>query len=254
MSNSITDSVMSQIYQDSKTEKTDKTDKSGNAKTANYGRTIGKPELSKEAEAYYQKLKSKYHNMDFILVSNDQKEFAKAQAASYANPNKMVVLIDEEKIERMAVDEDYRKQYEAIIANATSGLAQMKQSMGSAGSQVKGYGMQVNDGGLTSYFAVLKKSTADQKARIKKNAEKKKEAKKAEQKKAEKKEAEERLKGKKVKNDIGVEDEDEETITITANSLEELMQKISDYTQNEKMNSMLTDEEKKVGQNFDFRG
>jgi hypothetical protein len=54
--------------------------------------------------------------MDFILVSKDMKEMAKANAGSFANPNKMVVLIDEEKIERMAVDEQYRKQYESVIA------------------------------------------------------------------------------------------------------------------------------------------
>ena len=63
--------------------------------------------------------------MDFILVSADQKEQAKAQAGSYANANKMVVLIDEEKIEKMAEDENYRKQYEGIIANAATGLSSM---------------------------------------------------------------------------------------------------------------------------------
>ena len=56
--------------------------------------------------------------MNFILVSEDQKENAKANAAGYANSNNMVVLIDEDKIERMASDENYRKQYEGIIANA----------------------------------------------------------------------------------------------------------------------------------------
>lgn len=53
--------------------------------------------------------------MDFILVSKDQKANAQANAASYANAGKMVVLIDEEKVERMAADENYRKQYEGII-------------------------------------------------------------------------------------------------------------------------------------------
>ena len=53
--------------------------------------------------------------MNFILVSEDQKENAKANAAGYANSNNMVVLIDEDKIERMASDENYRKQYEGIL-------------------------------------------------------------------------------------------------------------------------------------------
>ena len=48
-------------------------------------------------------------------MSKDQKEFAKASASKYSNPHKMVVLIDEEKIERMAEDEKYRQQYEGIF-------------------------------------------------------------------------------------------------------------------------------------------
>ena len=74
------------------------------------GKTIGQPKLSENAKKYYEELKSKYQNMDFILVSNDMKEMAKVNAGSFANPQKMVVLIDEEKIERMATDEQYRKQ------------------------------------------------------------------------------------------------------------------------------------------------
>ena len=75
--------------------------------------------------------------MDFILVSTDQKEYAKSKAASYANANKMVVLIDEEKIEKMASDENYRKQYEGIIANAASGLSQLGKQLSATGAKVK---------------------------------------------------------------------------------------------------------------------
>ena len=89
------------------------------------GRTIGAPELSENAAKYYEQLKKKYGNLDFILVSRDQKEFAKANASKYSNTHKMVVLIDEDKIERMAEDEDYRKQYESIIAKGASGLSQL---------------------------------------------------------------------------------------------------------------------------------
>ena len=78
------------------------------------GRTIGDVKLSDEAAKYYEQLKEKYSNMEFILVSKDMKEQAQAHAASFANPTKMVVLIDEEKIERMATDEDYRAQYESV--------------------------------------------------------------------------------------------------------------------------------------------
>ena len=209
-------------------------------KTEDYGRTIGQPELSEKAAKYYEQLKKRYGNYDFILVSRDQKENAKANAAKYANGYKTVVLIDEDKIEQMATDE---KQ-------------QLKTSLQSSGAQVKGFGMQVNDGGTLSFFAVLKKSSAEQKARIEKKAEQKKTEKKAAEKKAAKKEKEERLKDKKSdkvadsKEEAGTED----TVTISAGSIEELLSKIETYNFNTRSDSVQTADERQVGQNFDFRG
>lgn len=224
----------------------------------NLGKTIGEPKLSKEAQKYYERLKKKYGNYDFILVSEDQKANAQANASKYANNIKTVVLIDEEKIERMATDENYRKKYEGVLSGASTQLAQLKSSMEKSGANVKGYGMQVNDGGTASFFAVMKKSSAAQKARIEKTAEKKKTEKKAAEKKAEKKKEEARLEKTRASKNEKVNDEDsiddEETITITANSIEELMKKISDYTFAERSDSVQTDSEKMVGQHVDFRG
>ena len=90
--------------------------------------------------------------------------------------------------------------------------------------------MQVNDDGTASYFAVLKKSSAAQKQRIEKNAEKKKEAKKAEAKKAQKEAQKERL--EKSKDKIrNVSDDDDDTVTITASSIDELLDKIQAQNQ-----------------------
>ena len=108
-----------QTVQTMSSDSTKEVSKNTSKKTNASGKTIGNPQLSDNALKYYEELKKKYSNMDFILVSKDQKEFAKAQAGSYANANKMVVLIDEDKIERMAEDENYRKYYEQIIANAS---------------------------------------------------------------------------------------------------------------------------------------
>ena len=83
-----------------------------------YGFTIGDVQLSDKAKDYYEKLKSKFHNMEFIAVSKDMKAQVQKNAAAYGNANKMVVLIDDEKLERMAEDEEYRKKYEGIIAMA----------------------------------------------------------------------------------------------------------------------------------------
>lgn len=224
--------------------------------TGNYGRTIGQPELSEKAAKYYEQLKKKYGNYDFILVSRDQKENAKANAAKYANGYKTVVLIDEDKIEQMATDEKFRKQYEGILSGAAAQIQHLKTSLQSSGANVKGFGMQVNDGGTLSFFAVLKKSSAEQKARIEKKAEQKKTEKKAAEKKAAKKEKEERLKDKKSdkvadsKEEAGTED----TVTISAGSIEELLSKIETYNFNTRSDSVQTASERQVGQNFDFRG
>jgi len=42
-------------------------------KSSEYGRTVGNPELSDTAKKYYDELKKKYGNYDFILVSKDEK-------------------------------------------------------------------------------------------------------------------------------------------------------------------------------------
>lgn len=89
--------------------------------------------------------------MDFILVSKDMKETAKANAGQYANANKMVVLIDEEDWadgRRWVLP----KQYEGIIANASSQLATMQSRFANGQSGVKAYGIQVNDGGNASFL------------------------------------------------------------------------------------------------------
>ena len=154
------------------------------------------------------------------------------------------------QIERMATDENYRKQYEGIIKNAASGLSQLKSQIESSGQSqnVVGYGMKVNDGGTATFFAVLKKSSADQKARIEKKAVEKKEAKKAEEKKAEKKEKQDKLKEAQQTSD------DDDTITISAGSIEELIKKINDYTFSMKSDNVQTEAELQVGQHIDFRG
>lgn len=217
-------------------------------KTNSYGKTIGKPELSEKASEYYQKLKKKFSNMDFVLVSNDMKEIAKSQAGSYANPYKMVVLIDEEKLERMATDEAYRKQYEGIISSAGTKLPELKSSLGN-NSNVKGFGMQVNSNGTASFFAVVDKSLAAQKKRIEKNAQKKAEQKKLTAKKEAKKAEEEDREKKRLEHAEAKED----LVTITASSIEELIQKVEDITCSSRSDFVQTEEEKVRGQHIDFK-
>ncbi|MCI9426788.1 MAG: hypothetical protein HFI81_03395 [Eubacterium sp.] len=218
------------------------------------GATIGDPKLSEKAAKYYEKLKKKYSNMDFILVSEDKKAEAQANAGKYANANRMVVLIDTEKIERMAEDNKYRKQYEAIISGATNQLSQLKSSLGANASSVKTYGMQVKEG-TASFFAVVDKSLAAQKKRIEKKASQKQEEKKAAKKAAEEKAAEKK-KAEKETYEAEFEQDwnEEDTITVTASSIEELMKKINDAIYLGRSDYVRTEQETWVGGHLDFYG
>ena len=218
------------------------------------GATIGDPKLSEKAAKYYEKLKKKYSNMDFILVSEDKKAEAQANAGKYANANRMVVLIDTEKIERMAEDNKYRKQYEAIISGATNQLSQLKSSLGANASSVKTYGMQVKEG-TASFFAVVDKSLAAQKKRIEKKASQKQEEKKAAKKAAEEKAAEKK-KAEKETYEAEFEQDwnEEDTITVTASSIEELMKKINDAIYLGRSDYVRTEQETWVGGYLDFYG
>lgn len=247
--------VVASMYKNN-TAEVDKNKAAENTKkSSNYGKTVGEPELSEKAAKYYDQLKRKYGNYEFILVSEEEKANAEANAGKYANSVKTVVLIDEDKIERMATDESYRKKYEGILSGATAQLEQLKSSMEKSGANVKGYGMQINDNGTASYFAVLKKASSAQKERIEKNAEKKREAKKEADRIEAKKRRDERIKKSADERSSKINDADnDETVTITANSIEELMDKMNDFVFDERSNNVQTDSEKMVGQHIDFRG
>lgn len=248
--NQVTQTEAAASYvQASQTTASDKTAK----KSKVGGAVIGTPELSDKAKKYYEQLKKKYSNMDFILVSKDKKAEAQANAGRYANANRMVVLIDEEKIERMAVDEEYRKKYEAIIGGAKNQLSQLKDSLGVNAASVKTYGMQVNDGGNASFFAVIDKSLAAQRARIDKRAAEKKADQKEAKKAAEEKRTEKR-KADREKEAERLEWDEENTVTVTASSVEELIQKINNTISMGMSDYVQTEEESWVGGHFDFYG
>ena len=115
--------------------------------------------------------------MDFILVSKDMKKQVEANASLYGNAFKPVVLIDDEKIERMATDEAYRKKYEGILAMAQMKLDQAKNSLVSSGANVKNFGLSVNEDGKMSFFATIEKANDAQNKLIEKRQEAKKEEK-----------------------------------------------------------------------------
>ena len=231
-------------------------------KATEYGNTIGDVKLSDKAKDYYNQLKGKFHNMEFIAVSKDMKAQVQANAAAYGNANKMVVLIDEEKLERMATDESFRKKYEGIIAMSQTKMAEAKNSLTSSGASVKNFGMSVDSNGKENFFATVEKSQDLQKKRIEKKAAEKKAAKQQEKKKAEKKAQEERIqkaKDKKAeKTDSDKEDaeaiDNEEYITFEANSMDELLFKVQNYSYNSAAGRVMTESERMVGSKFDIKG
>lgn len=216
------------------------------------GKKMGSPQLSEKALKYYEQLKKKYGNLDFILVSSDMKEQAEANAGQYAQANRTVVLIDEEKIERMAEDEEYRKKYEGIISGAAAQLLQIKNSIQSRGQGVKSYGIKINDGGNASFFAVIDKSLAEQRKRMEAKAEEKADAKKKSA-KEEREEKLEELRSPKDKPSYSVSDL-ENYVTVTAGSVEELLKKIDDVYYESMSDSVQTESEQQVGQHIDYRG
>jgi hypothetical protein len=237
--------------------------------TDDYGMAIGNVKLSDAAKDYYKELKGKFANSNFILVSNDMKSQVQQNASAYGNTNGMVILIDEEKLERMATDESYRKKYEGIIKMSETLMQQAKNSLSSTGASVKNFGMSVDSNGNTSFFATLEKASDNQTKLMEKKAKAKKEAKLKEKKATEKREKEERLEKAKEKSkaqkeemtdrlssdeeDIPVND-DKEYVDINASSIDDLLSKVSDYAISSSLDNVMTASEKAVGQHFDFKG
>lgn len=252
-------------------------------------RTYGNPQLSEEGRAYYESLVSKYGNMNFVLVSADKKNEAEMMKGSFANASKMTVLIDTDKIERMARDENYRARYENIIANAQKTLQNMSNSIGSSGAGIRAFGMSVNHDGRASFFAVMNKSMTSMSERLAEKRAEKIKQRKADEKKAKKEEAAERGKhtehGKHVESGKHVEDgkhgengkhveggrhgesgrhveggrygesdryAEDGTVTVKADSMEALMNKIQDYYQHESFSQARTAAEKMVGSQINY--
>ncbi|WP_051226826.1 DUF6033 family protein [Butyrivibrio sp. MC2013] len=230
-----------------------------------YGNTIGDVQLSDKAKSYYEQLKSKYHNLEFIAVSGAVKDQVQKNAASYGNANKMVVLIDEEKLEKMATDEAFRKKYEGIIAMSSAKISQLGKSLQGSGSPVTNFGMSVGSDGRESFFATVDKSFEAQNKMAEKRAAKKKEEKAKEKKLEEKKTAEKRLEKAKEKKagEAGEADDDtkaegvaeeREYGIIEAGSVDELLSKVQTYSYNNSMNHVMADSERMLGGHVDFKG
>ena len=122
---------------------------------------------------------------------------------------------------------------EKLIDDAKAQMPGLLEQLKESGANVKSFGMEFNDDGTASYFAVIDKSMAAQKERIENNIAEKRAEKKADASLAKP--------GRK-----------EDLTTVSASSMEELLKKIQDVMYEAKADSVMTEQEKMVGQSFDF--
>lgn len=220
---------------------TGKYDNNVNKETAKIstGKTnIGNPKLTDAASKYYEELKAKYGDMEFILVADDQMETAKEQSSNIATDKSMIVLISESELEEMTINEDTRNKNEKLIQDAKTQMPDMLEKLKESGTEIKSFGIEIKDG-TVSYFAVLDKSASAQKERI----EAKQEEKLAEKKAAAKEAAVEKTKQPNKKEDL---------VTVSASSIEELIKKLQSTAYEVMADNIQTPQEKMVGQSFDF--
>lgn len=153
-----------------KTSKTDSAKKSNSTRKANNNPV----QLSSKAKALLQELKKTYSNMDFMVADYDSEE----EAASYLSrgTKEYSVLIDSEELERMAADEDVKKQNLSLLDEAVGKLDEVKDKLGNHKDEVVRMGISIGKDGEMSFFAELEKVSERQKDFVEKIREDKKEA------------------------------------------------------------------------------
>lgn len=175
--------------------------------------------LSDDAKKLLERLKEKYGNTDFIVANYDSDEEAQKYLAG--GTKEYSVLIEPELLEKMAADEAVEKKYTDMIDEATAKLSEIKEQMGDDGTAVR-LGVSFDGDGNMKFFADLEKLSEQQKERIEKAKEKKKTEEKEEDKKAEEKKKTEAE--KKAEKEYP---EPEKRVRVTADSAEELIEKIN---------------------------
>lgn len=202
-----------------KSKNTKKTETSGKTNKAS------QPKLSKKAQELLEKLRKTYSNMDFMVADYDRGEEAKELLSR--GTKEFSVLFSTEELEKMASDEKYEKEYMDRVQGAVRMSEQINKQFGfeSSGGKVSDesiitrMGIAFNKDGSVDFFAELEKAGEQQKAMIEKSLEKHAEEKKAAAKRT----------------------------TVTASSMDELIQKIKEVDW-----SKIKETEKTEGERFDF--
>ena len=183
--------------------------------------------LSKASSSYLETLKTKYANAEIVVVGSDKADQVSEIAADIKTNKSTVIVVTEDELEKMATDEETRNKNEALIDEAMQKLPDAVKKVNEAGLNAKTVGIEIKDG-TVNYFAVIDKSIQAQKDRIEAKLEEKRTEKKEE---ASKK---------------------EDLVKITASSFDEFIKKLEDLLYETKADNVVTEQEKMVGQHFDF--
>ena len=234
--NAMQKNIYSASAQSRKTAKADNKKTDGTKKTNN-----NSVQLSDKAKALLQELKKTYSNMDFYVADYESEE----EASEYLSrgTKDYSVLIDPEELERMANDEDVKKQNLSLLDEAVGKLDEIKEELKGTDreDEVVSLGVSIGKDGQVSYFAELEKAGERQREFVDKIREDKKEAAKEAAKEAE---AERTGRGSDRYNY-----EHSKRATVSANSAEDLLKQIQNFDWNN------VKEETTIpmpGRNFDF--
>ncbi len=232
--NAMQKNLYSSSAQSRKTAKADDKKTDGTKKTNN-----NSVQLSDKAKALLQELKKTYNNADFYVAEYETDE----EAAEYLSKGSkdFSVLIDPEELERMANDDEVKKQNLSLLDESLNKLGEMKEELKETGreDEVVTLGVNIGKDGQVSYFAELEKAGERTREFVDKIREDKKEAaKEAEAEKADKN-----------PNQNKYNYEHSKRATVTANSVEDLLDQIKNFNwDNVKEETTIP----MPGRNFDF--
>lgn len=177
-------------------------------------------QLSDKAKALLQELKKTYNNMDFYVAEYETEE----EAAGYLSRGSKdySVLIDPEELERMANDDEVKKQNLNLLDEAVGKLDEIKEELKGTDreEEVVSLGVSIGKDGQVSYFAELEKSGERTKEFVDKIREDKKEA---------AKEAEAEKADKAGKGADKYQYEHSKRATVTSDNVEDLLKQIQNF-------------------------
>lgn len=230
--NAMQKNLYSSAVQNRKTAKADDKKAENTKKTTN-----NSVQLSDKAKALLQELKKTYNNADFYVAEYENED----EASEYLSRGSKdySVLIDPEELERMANDDEVKKQNLSLLDESLGKLGEMKEELKETGreDEVVTLGVNIGKDGQVSYFAELEKNGERTKEFVDKMLENKKEA---------AKEAEADKTGK-AQDKYNY--EHSKRATVSANSVEDLLEQIKNFNwDNVKEETTIP----MPGKNFDF--